>query len=484
MKTTDKIYNNVINGRYYEMKHNNYIEIRSPIDNDLVGKVQALKLNDVDYAFKTAKEAQNLWKNVPVNKKAAIFYKVADLLEEKKNDLIEILIREIAKDRKSALSEIERTIDYIRFTADIAKGMIDESIPSDKFPGFKKDKISIINREPLGLVLAISPFNYPINLSASKIAPALMIGNSVVLKPATQGSISSLYLVNIFNKAGLPNGVLNSITGKGNEIGDYCVTHPYIDFINFTGSTNVGKRISKLSIMKPLLMELGGKDAAIVLEDADLQLAADNIIAGSFSYSGQRCTAIKRVLVVDEIADELINILKQKIKKLKVGNPLEEQVDIVPLIDKETADFVMDLIEDAKKKGAIIIYGGEREENIIEPTLIDRVKSDMRVAWEEPFGPVLPVIRVKDIEEAVYIANKSRYGLQSAVFTNNINSAFYVADKLEVGTVQINNKTERGPDHYPFIGVKDSGLGVQGIRYSLEAMSRLKVTVINLGYNQ
>ena len=328
--------------------------------------------------------------------------------------------------------------------------------------------------------MAISPFNYPINLSASKIAPALMAGNTVVLKPATQGSISALYLARIFQEAGLPNGVLNTITGKGSEIGDYVVTHPEINFINFTGSTDVGKRISSITTMMPVLMELGGKDAAIVLEDADLEVAAKNIVSGAFSYSGQRCTAVKRILVVEEVADKLVDLLKIKIQKLKVGNPLEDDVDIVPLIDSKAADFVEDLIRDAREKGAHLVLGGKRDGNYIYPTLFDNVTTDMRLAWEEPFGPVLPIIRVKDKDEAIKIANESEYGLQSSVFTKDINKAFYVSNRLEVGTVQVNNKTERGPDHFPFLGVKASGLGTQGIRYSIEAMSRPKAVVINV----
>jgi len=391
------------------------------------------------------------------------------------------MMREIGKDNKSCKSEILRSVDYIRFTADTAKNMSGESIPGDSFPGFKKNKISVVTREPLGVVLAISPFNYPINLAASKIAPALAAGNSVVLKPATQGSLCGLYLAKVFQDAGVPAGVLNTVTGRGRDIGDYIVNHQGIDFINFTGSTEVGTRISKITTMVPLLMELGGKDAAIVLKDADLELAASNIVSGAYSYSGQRCTAVKRVLVIDEVADKLVEKIKEKVEKLTVGNPMElDSVDVVPLIDNKAADYVWELIEDAKEKGAKLLLGGNREGNLVYPTLFDNVTTDMRIAWEEPFGPVLPIIRVKDKDQAIEIANESQYGLQSAVFTENIEEAFYVAEKLEVGTVQVNNKTERGPDHFPFLGVKASGIGTQGIKYSIEAMSRPKATVINL----
>lgn len=470
----------LLDGKWIESSTGNLIEIVSPLDNKVVGKVQAMSKEEVDDSIKNARKAQKLWRNVPLNKRATILYRVADLIEERVDDFVEIMLREVGKDRKSSESEALRTADYIRFTADAAKAMEGESIPSDTFPGFKRNKVSIVTREPLGVVLAISPFNYPVNLSASKIAPALIAGNSVILKPATQGSISALYLARIFQEAGLPAGVLNTVTGRGSEIGDYCVTHKLIDFINFTGSTEIGKRISSISSMKPLLMELGGKDAAIVLPSADLNVAAKNIVSGAYSYSGQRCTAVKRILVEDSIADTLIEKIKAGIEKLKVGNPLDGDVDVVPLIDSKSADFVEELMKEAEEKGATKVIGGKREGNLIYPTLYDNVSLDMRLAWEEPFGPVLPVIRVKDKDEAIEIANRSEYGLQASVFTQNINDAFYIADKLEVGTVQVNNKPERGPDHFPFLGVKSSGIGTQGIKYSIEAMSRPKAIVLNI----
>ncbi|MFT8352681.1 NADP-dependent glyceraldehyde-3-phosphate dehydrogenase [Clostridium saccharoperbutylacetonicum] len=480
IKSENNVFKNLINGQWVSSKEDNFIEINSPIDNSIVGKIPAMAKEEVDFVISTAKRAQKDWSKVPINERAEILYKAADILVKNIDELAEIMVREIGKDRKSSRSEITRTADFIRFTADTAKNISGESIPGDTFPGYKRNKISVVTREPLGVVLAISPFNYPINLAASKIAPAIIVGNSVVLKPATQGSLCGLYLAKVFQEAGVPNGVLNTITGKGSEIGDYVVTHKDINFINFTGSTEVGTRISKITSMVPLLMELGGKDAAIVLEDADLELAATNIVAGGYSYSSQRCTAVKRILVVDKVADELVAKVKEKISKLKIGNPLVDDVDIVPLINKKAADYVSELIEDAKNKGADLIAGGNREGNIIFPTLFDNVTTDMRIAWEEPFGPVLPIIRVRDKDEAIEIANRSEYGLQSAVFTKNIDDAFYIADKLEVGTVQVNGKTERGPDHFPFLGVKASGIGTQGIRYSIESMSRPKATVINL----
>ncbi|SHJ50461.1 glyceraldehyde-3-phosphate dehydrogenase (NADP+) [Anaerocolumna jejuensis DSM 15929] len=458
----------------------NTIKIISPLNGSLLGTVKAMSQEEVDTQVVKAKTAFQEWKEVPLSQRAEIMYKAADLLIANTKRLAELLLMEVGKDQKSAESEVTRTADFIRFTADTAKSIHGESIQGDNFSGFSKEKFAMVTREPVGVVLAISPFNYPINLAASKIAPALISGNTVVFKPATTGSLCGIELAKIFIDAGLPEGALTVVTGKGSEIGDYIVTHPDISFINFTGSTEVGLDISKKVHMVPLLMELGGKDAAIVLKDADLPFAAKNIVAGAFSYSGQRCTAVKRIIVLNDVADELIRYLKEQIDKLKVGNPLTMQAEVVPLINEKAADFVWELMEDAKAKGAKMIVGGKREGNIIYPTLFDEVTEDMRIAWEEPFGPVLPILRVNTVSEAVALANKSEYGLQSSVFTENITDAFHVAGKLEVGTVHINNKTERGPDHFPFLGVKKSGIGTQGIRYSIEAMTRVKATVINL----
>ncbi len=456
------------------------IKIFSPLDNSLLGSVKTMSKEEVDKEVGKAKEAFRSWKDMPLSQRADILYKAADLLIANTKKLADLLMMEVGKDQKSATSEVTRTADFIRFTADTAKSIHGESIQGDTFSGFSKEKIAMVTREPVGVVLAISPFNYPINLAASKIAPALVSGNTVVFKPATTGSLCGIELAKLFMEAGLPEGALTVVTGKGSEIGDYIVTHQDINFINFTGSTEVGLDISGKVHMVPLLMELGGKDAAIVLKDADLAFAAKNIVAGAFSYSGQRCTAVKRILVLEDVADELINYLKIEIEKLTVGNPLNVQADVVPLISEKAADFVWELIEDAKQKGTKLVIGGKREGTLLYPTLFDEVTEDMRIAWEEPFGPVLPILRVKSVDEAVALANKSEYGLQSSVFTENLTDAFHVAGKLEVGTVHINNKTERGPDHFPFLGVKKSGIGTQGIRYSIEAMTRVKATVINL----
>ncbi|WP_064611099.1 NADP-dependent glyceraldehyde-3-phosphate dehydrogenase [Streptobacillus moniliformis] len=455
------------------------INVLSPIDGSVLGSVKKMTQEDVNQIYINSRKLFKEWEKLSTAKRAEIMYKAADILDENKERIAILMSKEISKPFKDSLAEIERTVGLIKYSAEEGMRIFGEVYEGKNYDESSKNKVAIVRREPVGIVLAISPFNYPINLAASKIVPALISGNTVVFKPASQGVLSGIELVKCFEEAGLPEGVLQIITGKGSEIGDYLNTHKEIDFINFTGSTSVGEKIGIQAKMKPILLELGGKDAAIVLEDANLDKAANDIVSGAFSYSGQRCTAIKRVLVMENVADELVDKIKNKVLNLKVGNPFENVV-ITPLIDEKSAIFVENLIMDAINKGAKALTEIKRESNLIYPVLLDNVNTEMDIAWEEPFGPVLPIIRVKSEKEALEIANNSEYGLQSSIFTNNIEKAFKFANELEVGTVHINNKTQRGPDNFPFLGIKNSGSGVQGIRHSILSMTKIKTIVLDM----
>ncbi|GHU63185.1 NADP-dependent glyceraldehyde-3-phosphate dehydrogenase [Clostridia bacterium] len=472
-----KNYMNLMNGEWRTSKEQ--ISIFSPLDQQELGKIPAMTKDEIDEAMTAACVALQSWRETPIVNRTKILYKAAELLDERKDLIAKVLAKEIAKNFKSAVSEVVRTADLIRYTAEEGIRIHGDVMKGDTFEASSKNKLAIISHEPMGVVLAIAPFNYPINLAGSKIAPALIGGNVVIFKPPTQGAMSALLLAEVFHDAGLPKGVLNTVTGKGSVIGDYIISHPAVNFINFTGSTAVGKRIGELAGMTPLLLELGGKDAAIVLEDADLEKAANEIVQGAFNYSGQRCTAIKRVLVIDQVADQLVKLIQQKVESLKVGDPFDN-ADITPLINTQAADFVEELAQDAIKQGATVIVPIKREGNLIHPGVFDHVTLDMRIAWEEPFGPILPIIHVKDEREAIAINNKSEYGLQAAIFTQNTTKALELSSKLEVGTVHLNSKTQRGPDNFPFLGIKQSGVGVQGIRYSIESMTKIKSVVINI----
>ena len=470
-------YNNLVNGEWKSSEKE--ITIYSPINQEELGTVPAMSQAEVDEAMQAARAALPAWRALSAVERAAYLHKTAAILERDKEEIGTILAKEVAKGIKAAIGEVVRTADLIRYAAEEGLRITGQAMEGGGFEAASKNKLAVVRREPIGVVLAIAPFNYPVNLSGSKIAPALIAGNVVMFKPPTQGSISGLLLAKAFEEAGLPAGVFNTITGRGSEIGDYIIEHKEVNFINFTGSTPIGERIGRLAGMRPIMLELGGKDAALVLEDADLEHAAKQIVAGAFSYSGQRCTAIKRVIVLESVADTLVTLLQAEVAKLTVGDPFDN-ADITPVIDNASADFIWGLIEDAQEKGAQALTPIKREGNLLWPVLFDQVTKDMKVAWEEPFGPVLPIIRVANVEEAIAFANESEFGLQSSVFTNDFKKAFEIAEKLEVGTVHINNKTQRGPDNFPFLGVKGSGAGVQGIKYSIEAMTNVKSIVFDV----
>lgn len=470
-------YQNLVNGEWKSSEKE--ITIYSPINQEELGTVPAMSQAEVDEAMQAARAALPAWRALSAVERAAYLHKTAAILERDKEKIGTILAKEVAKGIKAAIGEVVRTADLIRYAAEEGLRITGQAMEGGGFEAASKNKLAVVRREPIGVVLAIAPFNYPVNLSGSKIAPALIAGNVVMFKPPTQGSISGLLLAKAFEEAGIPAGVFNTITGRGSEIGDYIIEHKEVNFINFTGSTPIGERIGRLAGMRPIMLELGGKDAALVLEDADLEHAAKQIVAGAFSYSGQRCTAIKRVIVLESVADKLVTLLQAEVAKLTVGDPFDN-ADITPVIDNASADFIWGLIEDAQEKGAQALTPIKREGNLLWPVLFDQVTKDMKVAWEEPFGPVLPIIRVANVEEAIAFANESEFGLQSSVFTNDFKKAFEIAEKLEVGTVHINNKTQRGPDNFPFLGVKGSGAGVQGIKYSIEAMTNVKSIVFDV----
>lgn len=470
-------YQNLVNGEWKSSEKE--IKIYSPINQEELGTVPAMSQAEVDEAMKAARAALPAWRALSAVERAAYLHKTAAILERDKEKIGTILAKEVAKGIKAAIGEVVRTADLIRYAAEEGLRITGQAMEGGGFEAASKNKLAVVRREPVGVVLAIAPFNYPVNLSGSKIAPALIAGNVVMFKPPTQGSISGLLLAKAFEEAGIPAGVFNTITGRGSEIGDYIIEHKEVNFINFTGSTPIGERIGRLAGMRPIMLELGGKDAALVLEDADLEHAAKQIVAGAFSYSGQRCTAIKRVIVLESVADKLATLVQAEVAKLTVGDPFDN-ADITPVIDNASADFIWGLIEDAQEKGAQTLTPIKREGNLLWPVLFDQVTKDMKVAWEEPFGPVLPIIRVANVEEAIAFANESEFGLQSSVFTNDFKKAFEIAEKLEVGTVHINNKTQRGPDNFPFLGVKGSGAGVQGIKYSIEAMINVKSIVFDV----
>ncbi len=457
------------------------VPVISPFDGSVVGNLPIVTTQEVDEAFAKAKAAQAAWERTPLNKRVSTMHLAADWIRHLQEYMVSMMTREIGKSAEEAKSEIIRTADLIDYYADEVQSLRGETLDSDNFPGYDKGHFAMIERVAQGVVVAIAPFNYPVNLSASKIAPALLMGNSVVFKPPTQGGISALHLVRVFEKAGVPPGVLTALTGSGEVIGDYIVGHKDASMVAFTGNSDTGMAIATKAPMKPLLFECGGNNPIVIMPDADLTVTAKEIIKGGFAYSGQRCTGIKYVLTTAAIQEQLLPvILKQMETSVHMGDPRSPDTKLVgPVISEKAAERIEKRINDAVSKGAKIVTGGKRNKAMIEPTILTNVTPDMEVIARETFGPVISFVTLKSLDEAVGIINASLYGLQASVFTKDEGAGIVFAKQLRVGTVQINGSPQRGPDHFPFLGIKNSGVGVQGVRYSLEAMSRLKPIIIN-----
>ena len=457
------------------------VEVVSPIDGSVVGTLPILTTAEIDRVFDAAAASQSQWEATPLNKRVSVMHLAADWIRHFQDYLIAFMCKEIGKSHDEAKGEIVRTADLIDYFADEAQSIQGSQLDSDNFPGFEKGRLALIERVAHGVVLSIAPFNYPVNLSASKIAPALLMGNSVVVKPPTQGGLSATHLVRIFEKAGVPKGVITTVTGTGNVIGDYIVTHPKVSMVAFTGSSDTGVAIAGKAAMKPLLFECGGNNPVVVLPDADMNGAVKEIIKGAFAYSGQRCTGIKYVLTTPAIREQLVTLLLQTLPSMvKPGDPRSPETKLVgPVITEDAAKHIEEVIQESVKNGAKLVLGGKRDHAMVEPTVLTNVVPSMPVIAKETFGPVVSFVDVQSFDEAAAIINKSSYGLQASVFTKDEGSGLVFGKKLNVGTVQINGSPQRGPDHFPFLGVKRSGVGVQGVRYSLEAMSRLRPIVLN-----
>ncbi len=406
---------------------------------------------------------------------------VADWVRHYEAYLTTLLVREIGKSVGESKSEIVRTAELTDYFADEVQSIHGETIESDDFPGYDKGTTAMVERVAHGVVLCIAPFNYPVNLAASKIVPALLMGNTVIFKPPTQGGVSGLHLARIFEKAGIPPNIFACVTGTGKEIGDYLVSHKNVDAVAFTGSSDTGVAIAGRAPMKPLLFECGGNNPAVIFPDADMNLTAREIVKGGFSYAGQRCTAIKYVLATRGVLDVLLPAVLVQMKELiHVGDPRSPETKLVgPVISPDIAQIIQGWIDESVGLGATIAAGGTHENAYIQPTVLTGVSPTMPVVVKEVFGPVVSFIEISGMGDAATIINQARFGLQACVFTKDEGTGLVFAKSLHVGTVQINGSPQRGPDHFPFLGVKQSGIGVQGVRYSLEALSRLKPVVLN-----
>ena len=464
-----------LDGKWVELPQK--IEVRSPIDDGVVATVPSASEQEAERAVQSSYANRIRIRTIPAVEKIEIFQQAREMLLQNIEHLVRVLTLEAGKPISNAEGEVKATAERLKLTPDEYGRIRGEHIPGDWSEETVGTSADVL-REPLGVVLAISPFNYPLYITATKVIPALLAGNSVVVKTSSKDPLSFLMFARILELARIPAGTLNVITGRG-QIGQYMAGHDRIGMLTFTGSTEVGRTLASVAGLKRLHMELGGKGSAIVLKDADLDLAATETVKGSLSYSGQRCDAISRALVEQEIGDVFVEKILKEVGTYKVGDPRDPSVKIGPLIEHGAVDRVHGLVLDAVSKGAKLLTGGKHQGNYYHPTVLDRVPVEARILWDETFGPIIPIARVKDVDEAIDLTNKSRYGLDSCVFTNNINLARKVAKRLEEGEVTINAAPRHGVGYYPFGGNKDSGIGREGIGYSIEEMTRLKTVVYN-----
>ena len=475
------MYRMFIGGKWVEGEKSEIFKVTNPADGKVVSYVAKATVENASKAMDAAFLARKEMENMSPVKRSEILNKASLLFQAHQEEIIERVVLETGKPVTDAHHEVAAAIKRLQYAAEEAKALKGESIPGGTVSDKGVKQVAILMRKPLGVILGITPFNYPSFIPMSKIAPALAAGNTVVIKPASANPTAVLYMAKLFEEAGLPAGAFNVVTGGGYEIGDYLVSHPKVNMISFTGSSIVGNSISKLAGKVKLHLELGGKCPSLVSQKADLGLAAKESVKGALKFSGQRCDALSRFLVEEKVYDRFVKKVLTEVPKWKVGDIWDEKTKVGPLVNEQAMVKVLDLIDDAVAKGAEVAYAKEIDEKslLMHPVVLTGVTTKMRIAWEETFGPVLSIMKVKDFDEAIKIANASEFGLDSSVFTQDIDEAMYAANHLESGTVQINAAPAHGLGNFPFGGDEESGMGREGIGYSVYAMTKVHSVVFN-----
>ncbi|SDA50700.1 lactaldehyde dehydrogenase [Methanobrevibacter millerae] len=453
-------------------------DVINPYTGEVIDTVPISHLNNVDNAIEAANNAKASLQEMSAFKISNKLFNVVEKLKENREDFALLLTKEIGKPISESYVELDRSIETLKLAAEEAKRIYGESVPLDA--GLNgKGFFAFTQKLPLGVVAAITPFNYPLNLTIHKIAPAIAAKNTVIIKPPTDAPLTVMKFAELVNEE-FPAGVINTITGYGSEVGDALVASEKIDKITFTGSVTTGLVISQRAGMKKVTLELGGNDPLIVLDDADVDAAVKGVINGAYLNAGQVCMGVKRIIVQEGIYEEFKNKLVEETSKIKMGDPMDKTTQLGTLISEKAAKQVEETVNNAVKGGAEILIGGKRDNAFYEATVIDNVTPEMDLVVNETFGPVAPLIKVKTVEEAIQIANATEYGLQSGVFTQNYRNALRCANEIESGTVFINKQSTFRTDNMPFGGFKNSGCGKEGIKYAVEEMTRTKLIGLNL----
>ncbi|HEV7642686.1 MAG TPA: aldehyde dehydrogenase family protein [Pyrinomonadaceae bacterium] len=479
------VYKNFINGQWVESSSERTVpNINPACTDDIIGTVKLATRHEAKMAVEFAWENFKRWRDTPAPQRGKILARAAQLMEADKENLAQILTREEGKTLAESRGELGRAINVVDFCAGETRRMNGETIQSELPANF-----AYTIKEPHGVVAVITPWNFPVAIPAWKIAPALAAGNTVVFKPATVTPATAVRLVEIFTEAGVPSGVLNLILGSGSEAGDEIVGHPAVKAISFTGSTGIGLKLYEQAARRgaKVQCEMGGKNPVVVLEDADMDLAVESTAQGAFGSTGQRCTATSRAIVIDSVADEFVAKIVEHAKNIVLGDGANPLAQVGPSVDAGQYKTVLDYIEIGKEDGAKLLCGGKKAEGehlekgyFVEPTVFDHVTPDMRIAREEIFGPVLSVLRVKDFEEAMAVANDSEFGLSSSIFSGDPSRIFKFVHEIETGMTHINSPTTGGEAHIPFGGTKATSVGAreQGST-SLDFYTELKVVYVD-----
>ena len=453
-------------------------DVINPYTGEVIDTVPISHLNNVDKAIEAANNAKKFLQEMSAFKISNKLFNVCDKLKENRDDFAELLTKEVGKPINESYVELDRSVETLKLAAEEAKRIYGESVPLDA--GLNgKGFFAFTQKLPLGVVAAITPFNYPLNLTIHKIAPAIAAKNTVIIKPPTNAPLTVMKFSELVNEE-FPDGVINVITGYGSEVGDALVASDKIDKISFTGSVLTGLLIAQRAGMKKVTLELGGNDPLVVLEDANVDAAVKGVINGAYLNAGQVCMGVKRIIVQEGIYNKFKTRLVEETSKIKIGNPMDKSTQLGTLISEKAAMQVEETVKNAVNAGAEILTGGKRNGAFYEATVIDKVTPDMDLVVNETFGPVAPLIKVKTVDEAIQIANATEYGLQAGVFTENYMNAMRCANEIEAGTVFINKQSTFRTDNMPFGGFKNSGCGKEGIKYAVEEMTKTKLIGLNL----
>ncbi len=485
--STSQTCRNFINGRWIESSATRASERRNPANLDeIIGFAPLSTREETREAVAAARTAFPGWRDTPAPVRSRVIAKAALLMEQQKDDLARLMTREEGKTLKDALGEVQKSINILEFMAGEGRRMGGETLPSELPKNF-----AYTLKQPLGVVAAIAPWNFPVSIPVWKIAPALVAGNTVVFKPATLTPFTGARVIRIFEQAGAPAGVLNMVVGSGSQVGDELLLHPDVRAISFTGSNEVGSELYAQGArrMKKCQCEMGGKNPLVILSDADLPLAVESTVFGAFASTGQRCTATSRVIIEESVADTFVQLVVERAAKLRTGDGLEPGIDMGPAVDESQLKTDLHYIEIGKKEAKLLL-GGERLTGgaydrgyFVPPTVFDHVAPDSSIAQDEIFGPVLSIIRVRDFEEALHVANSVRYGLSSSLYSNDAAKIFEFIDRIETGITHVNSPTVGGVGgeaQLPFGGMKATGVGMREMgSVAIDFFTELKAVYID-----